>query len=162
MADSVVVRDALVADVTTIACFNACLARETEDRQLDGGILVRGVQAVVEDSRLAFYLVAEVDGAVAGCLMVTSEWSDWRNGVFWWLQSVYVAPECRRRGVFRALIEAVRIRAAAAAEHVCGLRLYVETHNILARATYRRFGFEETGYMVLEALPPPSAAEPDA
>jgi GNAT superfamily N-acetyltransferase len=108
-----------------------------------------GVAAVFAHPEHGFYLVAEMDGAVAGCLLVTYEWSDWRNGVFWWIQSVYVLPQCRRRGVYRALYEGVKARAARHPE-VCGCRLYVERSNYDAQEVYRRLGLGQTRYLVFE------------
>jgi ribosomal protein S18 acetylase RimI-like enzyme len=149
MTDAVVVREARVADAAFIAVANAAMALETEDRRLDPVTLEQGVRAVLAEPARGFYLVAEQDGAPVGCVLVTREWSDWRNADWWWLQSVYVLPEARRRGVFRALLGELRRRAAAAA--VAGLRLYVERDNRPAQATYAAFGFLETAYRMLEA-----------
>ncbi|MCD6365770.1 MAG: GNAT family N-acetyltransferase [Planctomycetes bacterium] len=151
MQDHVKIRPALPRDAATLVEYNLCLARETEDKQLDAGVLTSGVRAVLEDSKRGFYLVAEVDGEVAGSLMVTTEWSDWRNGAFWWIQSVYVAPRFRRRGVFRALYEGVKGRAMNT-PRVCGCRLYVEWDNAAAQATYERLGLMETKYKMFEEL----------
>jgi len=112
-----------------------------------------GVRRLLAQPALGFYLVAEAAGEVVAALMVTSEWSDWRNGRFWWLQSVYVLPAWRRRGVFRALH--AHVAAAAAREpDVCGLRLYVERGNLAAQATYRALGMDTTDYLLLERLRP--------
>lgn len=107
----VVVRAATVADVHAIVAFNAAMAIETESKTLPPEILRAGVNAVFADPRRGFYRMAEVDGVVAGCLMITFEWSDWRNGDWWWLQSVYVSPECRRHGVFRAMYDHIETSA---------------------------------------------------
>jgi GNAT superfamily N-acetyltransferase len=145
----VVVRPARVADAGDIARFNAAMAKETEGKELDPATLRAGVDAVLADSRHGFYLVAEVSGASVGCLMVTYEWSDWRNGQWWWLQSVYVPEAFRRRGIFRALHAEAERRARASAG-VIGLRLYVERDNVNAQQTYARLGMHDAGYRMFE------------
>jgi len=142
-------RPAVPADEETLVAFNLRMARETEDRQRDPAVLAAGVRAVLQDRALGFYLVAEGAGKPVGSLMVTTEWSDWRNGTFWWIQSVYVLPEFRRSGVFRALYEEVHARARTA-PRVCGCRLYVERDNAAAQATYTRLGMTETNYKLFE------------
>ncbi len=143
------IRPAALSDAETIAGFNAAMALETEDLQLDRPRLLEGVRAVLGDPSKGFYVVAEAEDGVAGQMMITFEWSDWRNGVFWWIQSVYVRPECRRQGVFQGLYRHVEAQARAAG-NVCGLRLYVERHNERAQRTYRRLGMKETDYLVYE------------
>jgi len=145
MPGNITVRAATRADVDTLAQFNRHLAEETEDKTLDPTTVRNGVEAVFDDPARGFYLVAEREGRIAGSLMVTSEWSDWRNGAFWWLQSVYVRPEDRRRGVYGALHRTVR-RRARAGEEVCGLRLYVEQSNEDAQSTYDALGMVEAPY----------------
>lgn len=136
-------------DADTIARFNQQMAEETESKQLAWDSIRPGVEAMLTDPGLGFYLVALVDDAVAGCLAVTYEWSDWRNGLFWWIQSVYVAPSHRDQGVFTAMYEAVK--AEASGQHnVCGIRLYVEVDNETAQRTYFRLGMTETHYRLLE------------
>lgn len=135
----VTVRRATAADAAAVADFNRRLALETEGKTLDPATLAAGVAALLADPHKGFYLVAEHDGAVAGQLGVTAEWSDWRNAWWWWIQSVYVRAESRRRGVFRALYEAVH-RLAHEEGSVIGLRLYVEKDNRTAQDTYRRLG----------------------
>ncbi|MBI2684874.1 MAG: GNAT family N-acetyltransferase [Acidobacteria bacterium] len=125
------------------------MALETENIVLDRERLRAGVEAVFADAARGFYLIAEADGERAGQMMITYEWSDWRNGVFWWIQSVYTVPEHRGLGVFKALYSAVQERARNAGG-VCGLRLYVEAHNERAQATYRRCGMSETVYRMFE------------
>ncbi|MBN8728390.1 MAG: GNAT family N-acetyltransferase [Xanthomonadales bacterium] len=149
MTDAVVVREARAGDAGFIAAANAAMALETEDKRLDRATLEQGVRAVLADAARGFYLVAEQEGVVVGCVLVTREWSDWRNADWWWLQSVYVLPEARRRGVFRALQGELR-RRAAAASGVAGLRLYVERDNQSAQATYAALGFAGTAYRMLE------------
>lgn len=151
MQTDVKVRPARPQDVDHLIEFNLRMANETEGRLLDREILTLGINEILRDAARGFYLVAEIDGVVGGCLMVTTEWSDWRNGAFWWIQSVYVAPEFRRRGVFRGLYEEARNRARNSAR-VCGCRLYVDRENIQAQATYRRIGLRETSYKMFEEL----------
>src|SRR5215831_6517796 len=115
-------------DATTIADFNRRMAWETEHKKLEAEIVNRGVVRVFDDRAKGFYLVAELAGEVVGQLMVTYEWSDWRDGWIWWVQSVYVREDMRRGGVFRSLHEEV-IRLALSAGDVVGVRLYVEREN---------------------------------
>ncbi len=145
----VVVRPAHRDDADTIARFNREMAKETENRQLPPDEILSGVEAVLDNPDLGFYRVARVGGTIAGCLLITTEWSDWRDGLFWWIQSVYVAPEFRRRGVFSALYEHIR-NMAREKDDVCGLRLYVEKDNERAKRTYLRLGMIETDYRLLE------------
>ncbi|MBY0502410.1 MAG: GNAT family N-acetyltransferase [Bryobacteraceae bacterium] len=144
------VRLAGSADVALLAQFNCQMARETEQKTLDLGTVTAGVASLVAQPAYGFYIIAERDGEPAGCLMITYEWTDWRNGVFWWIQSVYVHEQHRRQGVFRHLHEDVR-RRAKSAKNVRGFRLYVESHNEAAQATYRGLGFTNTGYLMLES-----------
>jgi len=146
---SIIIRAATAADVATIARFNAAMAWETEGLTLDGERVRRGVEAVLADPSKGFYWVAELDGRPAGQMLVTPEWSDWRNGAFWWIQSVYVEPPCRGRGVFRALYEHAE-RRARSEPGVCGLRLYVEQHNERAQQVYLRLGMKPTPYRIFE------------
>ena len=125
------------------------MAEETEGRHLDLMRLGRGVARALTDRSRGRYLVAERDGEVVGALFVTLEWSDWRNGWFWWIQSVYTSPAERRTGVYRALHEQVLAEARAAGD-VCGVRLYVERENESAQTTYARLGMRRTGYLLYE------------
>ena len=143
----IVVRAATRADIDAIVAFNAAMAMETESKMLQPDILRAGVDAVLADPRRGFYRVAEVDGVVAGCLMITFEWSDWRNGDWWWLQSVYVKPEFRRCGIFRALYDDIE-RVAQSTPHVVGVRLYVEKENRRAQKTYASLGMHEADYLM--------------
>jgi GNAT superfamily N-acetyltransferase len=153
-ADGVPVRVARPGDAARLVRFNLALARETESRELDPAILGAGVERALADPERGRYFVAEMAGAAVGALLVTTEWSDWRNGWFWWIQSVYVEPRSRGRGVYSALHGHVR-DAARSAGDVVGLRLYVERENARAQATYRRLGMTETGYRLYEELFPP-------
>ena len=128
---------------------NLRLAWETEQRRLDPATVTAGVQALLNDATRGIYFVAEVDGQPAGQLLITHEWSDWRNGDFWWIQSVYVLETFRGGGVFRALFEHVEVLAKARKD-VCGLRLYVEADNSRAQAAYRRLGLNKTDYEMYE------------
>ena len=136
-------------DAEVIAGFNRAMAEETEAKKLDLGISVSGVRALLERPQNGRYLVAEQGDEIVGSLMVTTEWSDWRNGFFWWVQSVYVRPEFRRQGVYRALYTEVRIHAKAQPD-VCGIRLYVENENDSAQKTYEALGMKKTGYRLYE------------
>src|SRR6185437_14921681 len=136
-----------VADIANQVECNAAMALETEHKALDRDVLTRGTQAVFDDPRRGFYLIAELDGERAGCLLITYEWSDWRNGDWWWFQSVYVTKPARRAGVFRALYADVERRARAGG--AVGLRLYVERNNERAQQTYASLGMEEEAYKML-------------
>ncbi|KZC15547.1 GCN5 family acetyltransferase [Rhodanobacter sp. FW510-R12] len=144
------IRAATLTDLPALAAWNAAMAWETEHKRLDPATLERGVRGVFEQPRRGFYLVAEHEGAAVGCLLVTFEWSDWRGGDFWWIQSVYVVPASRRVGAFRALYAEVAQRAATAG--AVGLRLYVETENDRAQATYEGLGMQRCHYFMYEAL----------
>ena len=149
MTPEVTIRRAIPDDLETLVGFNVAMARETEDKGLDVDTLRAGVRALLEDSSLGFYLVAEVAGEAVGQLMVTAEWSDWRNAHFWWLQSVYVKPEYRRQGIFRQLYDSVR-REARQTRKVCGIRLYVERTNHRAQQTYVNLGMAHSHYDMYE------------
>jgi GNAT superfamily N-acetyltransferase len=127
------------------------LANESENLVLDPARVKAGVEALLRDPAKGTYFVAEAGGAVVGQLLITHEWSDWRNGDFWWLQSVYVRSDFRRRGVFQALFDHV-LAGAKRQGDVAGIRLYVENHNDPALKAYHRLGLEETHYRVLERL----------
>ncbi|MCP5184886.1 MAG: GNAT family N-acetyltransferase [Pseudomonadales bacterium] len=125
------------------------MASETEDRPLDAQRLAAGIRHALMHPEEARYLLASLNGEAVGALMLTFEWSDWRAGRFWWIQSVYVAPSHRRRGVYRALHE--RVKAMVRADPLgCGIRLYVERENGIAQATYRSLGMDETHYRLYE------------
>ncbi len=141
------VRAATGADVDFLVEFNAAMALETEAKTLVPATLRAGVARVLADPARGFYLVAEIDDVVAGCLMITYEWSDWRNGEWWWLQSVYVRPEYRRQCVFHALFDEIEQRVARTPDAL-GLRLYVERNNRRAQQTYASLGMYEDHYRV--------------
>ena len=143
------IRTARNDDVDALVEFNQAMALETEGKRLDTDILRAGVSAVFADARKGFYVVVEQDGLVAAGLMVTTEWSDWRNGWFWWIQSVYVRPEHRGGGLYGRMYEFVKARAAEAG-NVCGFRLYVEKENERAQRVYEKLGMERTYYLMYE------------
>jgi GNAT superfamily N-acetyltransferase len=138
----ILIRPATLEDAEFLVSGNASMALETETRALDTHTLRAGVCALFDHPARGFYLIAEIDGQPAGQMMITFEWSDWRNGAFWWIQSVYTLPESRGRGVFKALYSHVESLARESAG-VCGLRLYVEAHNQRAHAAYLRCGMSE-------------------
>lgn len=144
------IRPARPSDAEAVAAFQVAMAAETEDLPLDPAVVGPGVRRGMEDPERGRYWVAEEQGRVVGSLMVTREWSDWRDGWIWWIQSVYVVPEARGRGHYRALYDEVR-RAAREAGEVRAIRLYVETTNRRARDVYERLGMHETGYRLYEA-----------
>ena len=132
-----------------IARFNREMALETEGRRLSPQRVFRGVKALLADSTKGTYYVAESGGEVIGQLLITYEWSDWRNGNFWWIQSVFVAPAWRGRGVFKALHAHIE-QLARKRKDVCGVRLYVDAHNTKAKKVYARLGLKATHYELWE------------
>lgn len=145
---SIRIRLAAREDIGHIAAWNVAMAWETEHKPLELATLQRGVTAVFDEPRRGFYLVAEREGTPVGCLLITYEWSDWRAGDFWWIQSVYVVEAARREGVFRRLYEDARQRAREAG--AVGLRLYVETENERAQRTYAGLGMARCQYAMYE------------
>jgi ribosomal protein S18 acetylase RimI-like enzyme len=146
------IRLATPADAGVLVEFNAAMALETEGKELLPDVIGAGVQSLLANPAAGFYVVAEQDGLV-GSLMITKEWSDWRNGTFWWIQSVYVRPEFRRQGVYKGLYRHVQ-QVAAKDPGVCGFRLYVERENSRAQTTYGALGMKQTRYLVFEELKP--------
>jgi ribosomal protein S18 acetylase RimI-like enzyme len=146
------IRLAMPADAGVLIEFNAAMALETEGKELLTEVIGAGVRSLLGNPAAGFYLLAEQD-SVVGSLMITKEWSDWRNGTFWWIQSVYVQPEFRRQGVYKKLYRHVQ-ELAANDPKVCGFRLYVERENSRAQATYRALGMKQTHYLVFEELKP--------
>ena len=148
-----IIRQALSQDAVELAEFNINTARETEAVELIPEVIIAGVRHMIANPHLGFYLVVELDNGIQASLMVTTEWSDWRNGMFWWIQSVYVRPAYRRQGLYRELY--VRVKELAEQEPaVCGYRLYVERDNVNAQKTYQSLGMSETDYKLYEELKP--------
>jgi len=147
----ITIRRAAPGDLETLVAFNQGIALETEGLPLDATVLRAGVARVLDDSSLGFYTVAEIAGSVVGCILITFEWSDWRNGMIWWIQSVYVAPGARKRGVFSALHRRLD-EEARTNPGVLGFRLYVDEENHRAQEVYGRRGLSRTRYVVFEGL----------
>ncbi len=147
------VRLATPPDAPVLVEFNAAMALETEQKELLTDVIGAGVRSLLGNPAAGFYVVAEKDGEIVGALMITKEWSDWRNGTFWWIQSVYVRPDVRRQGVYKLLYRHVQ-ELAANDPAVCGFRLYVERENGRAQTTYQALGMKETRYLVFEELKP--------
>ncbi|MEO6034079.1 MAG: GNAT family N-acetyltransferase [Verrucomicrobiota bacterium] len=146
--NALIIRAAEISSATTLIDFNCRLVQETEHLELDRSIVARGVENLLNHPARGFYLLAEQDGQVAGSLMVTFEWSDWRDANFWWIQSVYVRVEFRRRGVYRKLFE--QVCKLARESNACGIRLYVEKENFVAQKTYTQLGMNESHYKIFE------------
>jgi GNAT superfamily N-acetyltransferase len=150
--NSLVIRPATPEDLDVLVRFSAAMARETEGRRLDLARLREGTQTVLDSPERGFYIVAEVTDRsprIVGQLLVTFEWSDWRNATFWWIQSVYVDPAWRRRGVYRKMHHAILERAKRRGD-VCGVRLYVERENKTAKTVYARVGLQTSSYCIFE------------
>ncbi len=143
------IRTANINDAASLVIFNQAMALETEGKRLDSRILKNGVEAVFNDEKKGFYVVAENDGAIIGGLMVTYEWSDWRNRWFWWIQSVYITPDYRGMGIYRLLNDYVLEKAVEKSD-VCGVRLYVEKDNFHAQRVYEKTGMEQSHYLMYE------------
>jgi ribosomal protein S18 acetylase RimI-like enzyme len=146
---ALIIRPARPEDAPAIAGFQLLMARETEGVELDPETVERGAGAVFADPARGEYLVAEDAGRLVGCLMVTPEWSDWRNGTVLWIQSLYVVPELRGQGVYRALWEHLRARVQAASD-LMGIRLYVDKRNTVAQRVYERLGMTREHYELFE------------
>ena len=145
------IRDAHADDSDWLADCAIAMAIETEHKQLDPDAVRAGVAAGIADPAKARYFIARDDtGAAIGTLMLTREWSDWRNGDWWWIQSVYVLPTQRRSGVFAALYRHVEAQARQT-PGVIGLRLYVERDNAAAQRTYAALGMDDAGYRIFVA-----------
>lgn len=153
MHQGILIRFAEIRDALVITKFNRAMALETEQKKLIPDVILKGVDKLLNNPNLGFYVVAERDNEVIGSLMVTTEWSDWRNGMFWWIQSVYVKPSERRKGIYTELYNFIR-ESANNNPTVCGFRLYVDTKNILAQNTYEALGMMETDYRIYEELKP--------
>ncbi len=143
------IRMANFEDAAMLVEFNQAMALETEGRRLDSQTLKSGVEAVFQDGKKGFYVVAESGEKIGGGLMITFEWSDWRGEWFWWIQSVYILPELRGQGVYRKLYEFVKEKAQAQGD-VYGFRLYVEKENTRAQKVYEKLGMDASHYLMYE------------
>lgn len=146
----IIIRKATVSDTEIIIDFQVQMAWETEKLELNPDIVNSGVRAVFNKLHCGEYWVAEEDGIVISSLLITYEWSDWRNSDVWWIQSVYVLPAYRRKGIFKAMY--LRIKNEAVKHGAAGLRLYVETTNYAAQQTYEALGMESKHYKMYEWL----------
>lgn len=144
------IRLAGVEDAHYFVEFNQAMAFETEGKKLDPNVVGPAVETVFSDATKGFYVVAEDEGIVLGGLMITFEWSDWRNAWLWWIQSVYIRPEARGRRIYTHLYDFVRARARA--EGVYGIRLYVEHDNYHAQRVYENVGMEKSHYIMYEEM----------
>ena len=154
--EAISIRPARQEDVSLMARWAEAMALETEDKPLDSATVARGIRRAFEDANKGRYFIAESAGRPVGTLMLTWEWSDWRDGWWWWIQSVFVDNEFRRRGVYRALYAHVLALAEADPE-VRGIRLYVERENVNARRTYEFLGMKDAGYAMYEQVLPKSS-----
>jgi GNAT superfamily N-acetyltransferase len=145
------IRLAEKAEAAAMIDFNQAMALETEGKNLDAQILQSGVESVVHDDSKGFYIVAEDDGKIVGGLMITFEWSDWRDSWFWWIQSVYIVPERRGHGIYRLLYDFVK-ETARERKDVCGFRLYVEKENVAAQKVYEKLGMQVSHYLMYEEM----------
>jgi len=136
-------------DIPFIVDFNKAMALETEMKDLNSPILTKGVTALFNNSNNGFYLIAEKNNKLCGQLMITKEWSDWRNGIFWWIQSVYIHPDHRKKGIYKKLHKEVK-KLAQEDGNVCGIRLYVDRSNVNAKNVYLAMGMKETEYVLYE------------
>jgi GNAT superfamily N-acetyltransferase len=136
-------------DAPALVAFNQAMALETEGKQLEEAVLRPGVKSVFTDSTKGFYVVAEDKGRIVGGLMVTFEWSDWRNAWFWWIQSVYIMPERRGKRLYSRMYDFVKNKARENGD-VCGFRLYVEKENVHAQRVYEKVGMEASNYLMYE------------
>lgn len=151
MSDDVEIREARPGDAPVIVDFQIRMARSTEGLELDPAIVTRGVAAVFADPAKGTYWVAEAEDRVVGSLLTTFEWSDWRNGTVLWIQSVYVLPEWRRRGIYKSLYEHLK-RKVESTPDLRGLRLYVDLRNTAAQQVYERLGMTREHYQMYEWL----------
>lgn len=147
------IRIANESDTDALVDFNRRMARETEGLELKAEILRPGVEGLLRNNQYGFYVIAEDTNnkTPAGGLMITYEWSDWRNGLVWWIQSVYVMPDYRRHGIYRRLYDFVKEKAKEE-DNVRGFRLYVEKENRIAQQTYSKLGMEESHYLMFEEM----------
>jgi ribosomal protein S18 acetylase RimI-like enzyme len=146
---NIVVRDALKSDLEEILDFQINMAKETESIDLERDVLKIGVSSVLEDSAKAKYFIADNEGEAAGMLMITTEWSDWRNGWVWWIQSVYVKPGYRKMGVYKMLYNHIK-KIVGSSDELRGIRLYVDKRNVRAQQVYESLGMTGDHYTTYE------------
>lgn len=149
MNSEITIRIANREDAPALIEFNQAMALETEGKTLDAQILTSGVESVFGDERKDFYVVAEEQSKIIGGLMITFEWSDWRDAWFWWIQSVYILPEGRGKKIYSRLYDFVKEKARES-KNVCGIRLYVEKENTHAQKVYEKLGMEASHYLMYE------------
>ena len=145
----ITIREATREDTESIVRFQEGMALETEGKVLDEALLRDGITAIFDSTQKGFYIVAEVGSVVVGSLLITYEWSDWRNATFWWIQSVFVDANWRRKGVYRSMYEYV-VNVAKSRKDICGIRLYVERTNTIAQETYKDLGMTHSHYDLYE------------
>jgi L-amino acid N-acyltransferase YncA len=149
MDSKILIRFAIESDAQNLVAFNQAMAFETEGKTLVDEKITKGVSAVFSDQKKGFYVVAEDEkGEIVGGLMLTFEWSDWRNAWFWWIQSVYVLPKSRGKSVYSKLYQFVKSEAEK--QNVCGIRLYVEHDNLNAQNVYAHLGMNKSHYLMYE------------
>lgn len=147
--DKVLIRPAVPDDVPVMARYQVAMAMESEGMVLDYDTVRLGTLAILDDASKGTYYVAEKDGRLVGSLLITKEWSDWRNRWIWWIQSVYTVPDCRRQGVYSALYSYVK-KKVEAADDISGLRLYADKNNVNAQRAYRQLGMTDEHYTTFE------------
>ena len=145
----ITIREATREDTESIVRFQEGMALETEGKVLDESLLRDGITAIFDSTQKGFYIVAEVGSVVVGSLLITYEWSDWRNATFWWIQSVFVDANWRRNGVYRSMYDYV-VNVAKSRKDICGIRLYVERTNTIAQQTYKDLGMTHSHYDLYE------------
>ena len=145
----ITIREATREDTESIVRFQEGMALETEGKVLDESLLRDGITAIFDSTQKGFYIVAEVSSVVVGSLLITYEWSDWRNATFWWIQSVFIDANWRRKGVYRSMYDYV-VNVAKSRKDICGIRLYVERTNTIAQETYKDLGMTHSHYDLYE------------
>ncbi|MBN1407897.1 MAG: GNAT family N-acetyltransferase [Calditrichaceae bacterium] len=148
MSKNLKISKADLNDAAVIAEFNRNMAKETENFELHKDVILNGVKNLIQQPELGFYIVAKIENQICGCLMITKEWSDWRNGLIWWVQSVYIHPDYRRQGIFRKMYRFISENAKE--RGIIGLRLYVEHTNSIAQKTYTDLGMKKCNYHIYE------------
>lgn len=152
------IRKATKADIAGIVSFNLAMAQETESISLDEETLISGVEKIFNNQKYGFYIVCEIDGKIRASLMITYEWSDWRNGVFWWVQSVFVQKEFRNQGLYKQMYEYVKTKVDKSND-IVGIRLYVDEDNRKAQNAYTALGMKESNYQLFEYSKPKKTKE---